>query len=92
MCCMLLGTGWWDLLPVVTDSVVVPVRGYGLKKVAPLAGYRYETEESSVAQAILWFREYQEHPENRKLLATILNYNQEDCLALKAVYEWLRRL
>lgn len=81
-----------DLLPTVRESIVVPVRGYGLKKVAPLAGYTYKTEDAGGAQAIVWFQEYQKDPGNSELLGRLLRYNREDCEALKAVWKWLRRL
>lgn len=81
-----------DLLSVAKESVVVPARGYGLKKIAPVVGYQYQIADAGGAQAIVWFQEYQKDPDNRELLARILQYNQEDCLALKAVYEWLKAL
>lgn len=81
-----------DLLPVVKNSVVLPTRGYGLKVLAPFIGRPYETEDAGGAQAIVWFQEYQKDPSRQDIFKKILGYNKEDCLVLKAVYEWLRSL
>ncbi|MHB8484947.1 MAG: TM0106 family RecB-like putative nuclease [Candidatus Acidiferrales bacterium] len=81
-----------DLYPVVRRSVVVPARGYGLKRIAPFAGIRYSAENAGGAQSIVWFQEYQRNPGRGDVLETLLTYNKEDCLAMKSVEEWLRRL
>ena len=81
-----------DLLPIVKRAVVLPARGYGLKHVAPFAGHAYSAENASGAQSIVWFQEYQRDETKDKVLEKLLTYNKEDCLAMKAVEEWLRGL
>lgn len=81
-----------DLHSVVKASVALPVRGYGLKHVAPLAGHTYSVENAGGAQAIVWFQRYQAQPSDSKIIKTLLEYNKEDCLAMKAICEWLRKL
>lgn len=81
-----------DLRKIVEDSVVLPERSYGLKKVAPYGGHKYTDEKAGGAQSIVWFHEFQQNPSSSSILTTLLTYNREDCLALKAVREWLKAM
>jgi predicted RecB family nuclease len=81
-----------DLFPVVKQSVVVPARGYGLKKIAPFVGLNYSAENAGGAQSIVWFRKYQQDQGRADVLELLLQYNEEDCLAMRAVESWLRTL
>jgi predicted RecB family nuclease len=81
-----------DLLPIVKKSVVLPARGYGLKKIAPFVGLKYSSKNAGGAQSIVWFHQYQEAPKNTNVMQTLLQYNQEDCIAMKYVESWLRSL
>jgi predicted RecB family nuclease len=81
-----------DLLPLVKKSVVLPARGYGLKKIAPFVGLKYSAANAGGAQSIVWFQQYQQDPKNAEVMGTLLQYNREDCLAMKYVEEWLRCL
>ncbi|MFZ0885037.1 MAG: TM0106 family RecB-like putative nuclease [Candidatus Acidiferrales bacterium] len=81
-----------DLYPVVKRSAVLPARGYGLKRIAPFVGVKYSAQNAGGAQSIVWFQEYQRNPSRKDILETLLTYNREDCVAMKSVEEWLRRL
>ena len=81
-----------DLHPIVKSSVVLPARGYGLKKIAPFVGLKYSAANAGGAQSIVWFHQYQENPKDTEVMSTLLQYNREDCLAMKYVEEWLRCL
>lgn len=81
-----------DLLPIVERSVVLPARGYGLKYVAPFAGHTYSAENAGGAQSIVWFHEYQLNPSRSDVLEKLLTYNKEDCVAMKMVEGWLRKI
>lgn len=81
-----------DLLPIVKKTVILPSRGYGLKYVAPFAGHGYTAKNAGGAQSIAWFQNYQRDSQNTGLRETILTYNKEDCIAMKVIEEWLRRL
>ena len=81
-----------DLHPIVKKSVVLPARGYGLKKIAPFVGLKYSAENAGGAQSIVWFQKYQEDPSNTAVMQTLLTYNKEDCLNMKYLEEWLRKL
>lgn len=79
-----------DLRKIVEDSVVLPERGYGLKKVAPYAGHRYSNDKAGGAQSIVWFHEYQQNPNDARIIQTLQTYNREDCQAMRAICEWLK--
>jgi len=81
-----------DLHPVVKNSVVLPARGYGLKRIAPFVGLKYSAANAGGAQSIVWFHQYQENTEDTEVVSELLQYNREDCLAMKCVEEWLRSL
>jgi len=81
-----------DLHPLVKNSVVVPARGYGLKKIAPFVGLKYSATNAGGAQSIVWFHQYQENPKDTEVVSELLQYNREDCIAMKHVEEWLRSL
>ncbi len=81
-----------DLHPIVKKSVILPARGYGLKKIAPFVGLKYSAANAGGAQSIVWFQKYQQEPNATEVVSTLLRYNREDCLAMKYVEEWLRSL
>lgn len=81
-----------DLYPIMKRSAVLPARGYGLKRIAPFVGVKYSADDAGGAQSIVWFQEYQRDPSRKDILETLLTYNREDCIAMKSVEEWLRRL
>lgn len=81
-----------DLKPIVENSIALPIRGYGIKHVGKFIGFKYTAANAGGAQSIVWFREYQKDQSRVDTLETLRNYNQEDCLAMKAVRAWLMTL
>ncbi len=82
---------WIDLYDVVRSSLVVG-HGLGLKRIAPLAGFRWRDDDAGGLQSMTWHREVVDNPdpavraENRSRL---LVYNEDDVRATHAVREWL---
>jgi predicted RecB family nuclease len=81
-----------DLLPILKKSVVLPARGYGLKKIAPFVGLKYSAATAGGAQSIVWFQQFQRDPSKTDVMRALLTYNEEDCLAMKYLEQWLRNL
>lgn len=81
-----------DLHTAVEQIVALPTRNYSLKTVSRFIGFRYSSEEAGGAQSIAWFQEYQTDKTKKGVLKALLTYNEEDCRALKAVYDWLRKI
>lgn len=88
-----LETRMQDLHTLVKDSVVLPVRSYGLKEVARHLGFRYTDPEAGGAESIYWFNQYQDDPVvNAAYKSRLLTYNREDCLAMAEVLRFLKGL
>ena len=83
---------WIDLYEVVRGSLVVG-HGLGLKRIAPLAGFRWRDADAGGLQSMTWHRDAMTHPDpavqarNRQRL---LQYNEDDVRATLAVRNWLR--
>ena len=76
--------------------VAVPVTGYGIKKLAPLAGFKWQVDDPGGAESLLKYREaidealsHAERETNREWLRS---YNIDDVKSTFAVREYLRTL
>lgn len=78
----------FDLYDVVTSCLVLPVYFYGLKDIAKLLGFRWRNKQASGAQSIFWYEEWVDNGD-RKILDTIVEYNEDDVRATKFMKEWL---
>jgi predicted RecB family nuclease len=77
-----------NILSAVYSHVYFPTRSNGLKDVAGLLGSRWSAEDASGLQALAW-RLIWELGKEESLKHKLLQYNQEDCLALKRVTEFV---
>ena len=84
-----------DLLKY-SELVALPVTGYGIKKLAPLAGFEWQVSDPGGAESLLKYRESideklspAERDANREWLRS---YNIDDVKATFAVREYLRTL
>jgi len=77
-----------DLEKCLKESVVLPLKGYSLKDVAPFLGFEWsgstQTADGSIVEYLHWLEDG-EHSH----LDNILRYNEDDCLATVEVYRWL---
>jgi len=84
-------SNWVDLRIVVEDNLVVG-HGFGLKKLAPYAGFSWRDEDPSGSASMTWYDKAVgattalEREQNRERL---LAYNEDDCRATLALREWL---
>jgi predicted RecB family nuclease len=84
-----------DLLKY-SELIALPVTGYGIKKLAPLAGFEWQVSDPGGAESLLKYREAideklnpAERDANREWLRS---YNIDDVKSTYAVREWLRTL
>jgi predicted RecB family nuclease len=85
----------FDLLPVVRDSLALPVSSYSLKVIESLAGYERTMEEFGGDWSIGRYvraTEKNDEAERRTIMEEILRYNEEDLQAMWAVFQWAKRL
>ncbi|MCX5045105.1 TM0106 family RecB-like putative nuclease [Aldersonia sp. NBC_00410] len=81
---------WVDIYQVVSDQFVCP-NGKGLKKIAPVAGFGWRDAEAGGEASMAWYREavgYEGEPDLTQRVR-ILEYNEDDVLATRALREWM---
>lgn len=79
-----------NVLGAIRCRVFFPTHGNGLKEVAGRLGFRWATG-SSGQQAVVW-RHRWEVTRDAATKQTLLDYNRDDCAALRRVVEFLRCL
>lgn len=81
-----------DLAKVVKQSVIFPTYFYSIKNLAKsrFLNYRWRHEKAGGAQSIFWYESWLE-TRDRSVLNDIVNYNEDDVIATKALCDWLRR-
>jgi hypothetical protein len=77
-----------NILSVVSSHVYFPTLSNSLKEVAAFLGFRWTSVEASGLGSVIW-REQWEDTHDDALKAKLLQYNQDDCLALRAVTEFV---
>ncbi|MBJ8346347.1 TM0106 family RecB-like putative nuclease [Antrihabitans sp. YC2-6] len=84
------GPQWVDIYQAVSDQFICP-NGKGLKKIAPVAGFGWRDPEAGGEASMGWYREavgYDGEPDGSQR-TRILEYNEDDVLATKALREWM---
>lgn len=76
---------------IIKDSMVLPVSGYSLKNIAKIFGFRWSNKDANAMQSMCWYSNYLE-TKDKKYLDMSIEYNQDDCLALHFIKEWLLNL
>jgi uncharacterized protein len=79
-----------DLYRLVKEAVVLPVSSYSVKDVAPVFGFNWRQADVDGFASMVAYWRYLETDEFEELVP-ILTYNEDDCRALKAVVDGLRR-
>jgi uncharacterized protein len=83
---------WFDLHRTVERCVRLPLRSYSIKSVAPWMGFDWRDPESGSEWSIAQFhraRTTDDPDERRERLAAIADYNADDLLAMRAVWNWM---
>jgi predicted RecB family nuclease len=81
-----------DLLPIIQNSIILPVPSFSLKVIERHVGYKRKKADSDGRWAMATFIEATETSDEEKreqLMGEILAYNQEDLEATWAVFQWL---
>lgn len=77
-----------DLHQWVTHTVTLPIESYTLKLIARWIGFQWRNPEANGAQAIYWYTQWLQTGD-RKFLAAICDYNEDDCRATHHLKNWL---
>lgn len=81
---------WVDIYQAVTDQFICP-GGKGLKKIAPVAGFRWRDADAGGEASMSWYREavgYDGEPDLTQR-ERLLQYNEDDVIATKVLREWM---
>ncbi len=83
----------FDLHEIIKSRWYLPLNSYGLKKVASWLGFKWRKTGVEGANALLWWRQWEELRINKKdklnPLKNIFEYNHDDCLATWQVAKWI---
>jgi hypothetical protein len=77
-----------NVLSVLHTTIYVPTQTNSLKSIARFLGFHWTDEGSTGLDSILWRKQW-DRDRNDEFKARLLRYNQEDCLALKAVADFI---
>jgi predicted RecB family nuclease len=80
-----------NVLSIIYPHVYFPTYSCSLKDIGRFIGYSWSQPDASGVQSVVW-RTAWERSRDESLKARLIRYNMEDCLALKAVVEFLARL
>ncbi len=88
----------FDMRPIVRDSVVLPLTGYGLKQICKderLVNFQWELRESGSQWSVVRYIDFLEasnEGERADIAKEIRMYNRDDVRATRALELWLRKL
>ncbi len=84
-----------DLLEY-SRALALPTSGYGIKLLAPLAGFSWSVADPSGADSLLYYRDAVDatktESEHQVAKDWLYSYNLDDCRATFAVRDYLRSL
>lgn len=86
----------FDMQKPVTDNLVLPLQGYGLKDICKhkdLVNFQWEDDDSGSQWSVVQFNRFLEEidpHQKEKLKSEILGYNRDDVIATRRLEEWLR--
>jgi uncharacterized protein len=79
-----------DLHRVATRAFAFPTPTNGLKDIAKYLGFRWRHDDVNALDAIAWYLRFQKDPDAwRDHLRSVVDYNEDDCMATKFVKDWL---
>jgi hypothetical protein len=80
-----------NLLSYLRTHVYPPTYGNGLKEVGSFLGFQWSDPEAGGFHSISWRNQWEEtHADSLK--AKLIQYNLDDCEALRRAHQWLRQL
>jgi predicted RecB family nuclease len=77
-----------NVLSIVSSHVYFPTTSNSLKEVAAFLGFQWNSVKATGLDSMVW-REQWEDTRDEGLKARLLQYNRDDCLALRAVTEFI---
>ena len=76
-------TNCTNILSIVSSHVYFPTTSNSLKEIAGFLGFRWTSVGASGLESIVWREQWEEVPDE-VLKSKLLEYNRDDCLALRS--------
>ncbi len=80
-----------NVLAIVYGHVFFPTYSNGLKDIGTYLGFKWTSEDASGINSLVWRARFEETRDDN-LKKRLLEYNLDDCLALKRVAEFVSRI
>jgi predicted RecB family nuclease len=80
-----------DLYAIVRKHTIWPTNDHSIKTLAKHLGFSWRDQNPSGAASIQWYMEW-ESTRSQSVRQRILDYNEDDCLAMRVVLDGLRAL
>ena len=79
-----------DLHKVATRAFAFPTYTNGLKDIAAYLHFKWRHVDINALDAIAYYLKYQTDPDRyREKIRAVIDYNEDDCRATKAIKDWL---
>lgn len=80
-----------NILSIIYSHIFFPVYSNGLKDIGTFLGFKWSSEDASGIQSLLWRKQF-EMDHNETIKGKLIEYNLEDCLALKRIVEFISEI
>ena len=77
-----------NVLSIVSSHIYCPMSSNSLKDIASFLGFRWSSDAASGLESIVW-REQWEEERDEAQKAKLIEYNRDDCLALRVVTQFI---
>ena len=80
----------FDLCMLFQTGIAMPTYSNSIKDIAPWLGFKWRQKDVNGTNSMVLYYDYLKTKDTR-ILQKILDYNEDDVLAMKVVREWLRK-
>ena len=81
-----------DLSPLTTNAFAFPTYREGLKDIAQQLGFQWRQEDVNALDSVALYSHFiKSGSSEESYKQKILMYNEDDCRATMAIYDWLQR-
>jgi predicted RecB family nuclease len=77
-----------NILSIVSSHIYFPTTSNSLKEIGDFLGFRWTSVGASGLESVVWREQWEEVPDD-VMKAKLLEYNCDDCLALRTVTEFI---
>lgn len=79
-----------DLYKDATSTFAFPTPNHSIKSIAPYVGFQWRHKDVSAMESIVLYFDYVKNPSaNAAKVQKVLDYNEDDCVAMWVVKDWL---